>query len=136
MFVAVTLGATGLNFLFGVIVFLFSTLSVLQIFGLVSGSGGLNWLFGMDVGMDGPILFSTSKKVFIFLMMLGCGCMLFVHGTHLVNCVVQSCLYKWVPCIDMTFTSTSTTSTWSLHLKNLCRKLHSGWRWQAILSIE
>ena len=41
-FVAVTLGMTGLKFLFGFIVFLFSILLDLLIFGLVSGSGGLN----------------------------------------------------------------------------------------------
>ena len=32
-----------------------------------------------------------------------------------------------ITCIDVIFTSMSTTSTGSLHLKNPCRKLHSGW---------
>ena len=81
-------------------------------------------------------LFSTSKKVVIFLIMLGCGWIFVVHGMHFVNWVVLSLLNMWVPCIDVTFTSTSTTSMGSLHLKNLCGKLHSGWSRQAILSTE
>ena len=32
-----------------------------------------------------------------------------------------------IPCMDVIFTSMSTTSTGSLHLKKPCRKLHSGW---------
>ena len=36
------LGVAGLNFLFGIAVFLFSTLSFLQKLGLVSGNRGLN----------------------------------------------------------------------------------------------
>ena len=102
--------------------------------GLVSGSRGLNWLLGVGIGIVGPILFSTSKKVLIFLVIVRCGQIFMVHGTHLVTWVVLSHLYMWVPCIDMTFTSTSTISTGSLHLRNPCKKLYSGWSRQAILS--
>ena len=45
--------------------------------GLVSGSGGLNWLAG--AGIIGPILFSTSRNVFIFLTMFGCRQSFVVH---------------------------------------------------------
>ena len=43
--------------------------------------------------------------------------MLLVHGRDLVTCMVQSLLYKCVPCIDVILTSMSTTSMGSLHLK-------------------
>ena len=46
-------------------------MSFFLMLGLVSGSGGLNWWVG--AGIIGPILFSTSKKVFIFLIIVGCG---------------------------------------------------------------
>ena len=59
-----TLGVADLNFFFGVALFLFSVVSLFLKLGLVSGSGGLNWLTG--AGIIGPILFSTSRKVFIF----------------------------------------------------------------------
>ena len=47
-------------------------------------------------------------------------------------CIVWSLLNIWVPCMDVIFTSTSTTSIRSLHLKNRCRKLHLGWSKHAI----
>ena len=59
----VALGVAGLN-LFLDEALLFSVESPFLMLGLVSGSGGLNWLTG--AGIIGPILFSTSKKVFIF----------------------------------------------------------------------
>ena len=66
----VALGVAGLNLFFGVTLFLFSEASPLLTLGLVSGSGSLNWL--ASAGIIGPILFSTSRKVFIFLTMFGC----------------------------------------------------------------
>ena len=56
-----------------------------------------------------------------------------LHGVHFISCVVLSLQKICVPCIDVIFTSTSTTSTGSQHLKYPCRKLHSGWSKQAIL---
>ena len=50
-----------------------------------------------------------------------------VQGMHLISWVVLSLLKMCVPYIDVTLTSTSTSSTGHLHLKNSCRKLHSGW---------
>ena len=126
----VALGVAGLNLFFGVTLFLFSEASLFLTLGLVSGSGSLNWL--ASAGIIGPILFSTSRKVFIFLIMFGCGQRLGVHGMHLTSWVIQSLLKMCVPCIDVTLTSTSTTSTGSLHLKYPCRKLHSGWSKHAI----
>ena len=55
----VILGVAGLNFFLGVALFLFSVMSLFLTLGLVSGSGGLNWLTG--AGIIGPILFSTSS---------------------------------------------------------------------------
>ena len=120
----VVLGVAGLNFFLGVALFLFSVMSLFLTLGLVSGGGGLNWLAG--AGIIGPILFSTSRKVFIFLAMVGCRQSFVLQGVHLISWVVPSLLKMCIPCIDVTFTSMSTTSTGSLHLKNLCRKLHSG----------
>ena len=54
----VGLGAAGLN-LFGAALFLFSAALSFLMLGLVSGSGGLNWLVGA-----GPIFPSTSQKGF------------------------------------------------------------------------
>ena len=48
-----------------------------------------------------------------------------LQGVHLISCVVQSLLNMCIPCIDVIFTFTSTTSTRSLHLKKPCKKLHS-----------
>ena len=125
----VALGVAGLSLFLGVALLLFSVESPLLILGLVSGSGGLNWLSG--VGIIGHILFSTSKKVFIFLMMLGCRWSLVVQDMHLISWVL-SLLKMCVPCIEVTLTSTSTTSAGSMHLKKPCRKLHSGWSRHAI----
>ena len=66
----VGLGVAGLNFLLGVALFLFSATSLFLTFGLVSGSGGLNWLLGTGTGI-GPILPSTSRNVFIYFMIVG-----------------------------------------------------------------
>ena len=67
--IAVGLGTTGLNVL-GTALFLFSAALSFLMLGLVLGSGGLNWLAGAWVG---PILPSTSRKVFISLMIVGWG---------------------------------------------------------------
>ena len=103
---AVGLGAAlGLNLL-GASLFLFSTsFLTLQ---LVSGSGGLNWLAGIP---------STSRKVFIFLIIVGWEQSLVFHAVHFINCTILSHLTMCVPCMDMISTSMSTTSTGSLHLK-------------------
>ena len=116
----VGLGAVGLNLLCSAL-FLFSMALSFLMLGLVSGSGGLNWLVGI-----GPIFPSTSKKVFIFLIIVGWRQSLAFHGVHLITWVVLSHLNMCVPCMDVIFTSTSTTSTRSLHLKKTCKKLHSG----------
>ena len=63
----VGLGVAGLNFL-GVALFLSSVELFFPMLGLVSGSGGLNWLMGIGIG---TILPSTSRKVFIFLIIVG-----------------------------------------------------------------
>ena len=67
----VGLGGGGLNFFLGVALFLFSVTLFFLTLGLVSVSGGLNWLLGTGTGI-GPILPSTSRKVFIFFMIVGC----------------------------------------------------------------
>ena len=122
--IAAALGVAGLNFFLGAALFLFSVVSHFLKLGLVSGSGGLNCL--TSAGIIGPILFSTSRKVFIFLTMSGCRWSFMVQGMHLISWVDLSLLIMCIPCIDETFTSTSTTSTGGLHLKNPCRKLPSG----------
>ena len=75
--VVVGLGATGLNLL-DVALFLFSTALSFLMLGFVFGSGGLNWLAAAGVGAGaeagtGPILPSTSRKDFIFLIIVGWG---------------------------------------------------------------
>ena len=69
--IMVILGVAGLNLFLGVALFLFSVMSFFLTLGLVSGNGCLNWLAG--AGIISPILFSTSRKVFIFLIIVGCG---------------------------------------------------------------
>ena len=64
----VGLGVAGLNFL-GVGSLSLSCNIVLPYIGIVSGSGGLSWLTGTGTGI-GPILPSTSRKVFIFFMIV------------------------------------------------------------------
>ena len=81
--VAVILGVAGLNFFLGVALFLSSVMSFILTLGLVSESGGLNWLVG--TGIIGPILFSTSRQVLIFLIIVGCGWSLVLQGAHLVG---------------------------------------------------
>ena len=81
----------------------------------------------------GPIFPSTFRNVFIFLTIVGQGQSLMLHGVHLINCVILSLLKMCIPCIEVIFTSTSTTSTGSRHLKQPCRKLHSDCRMHAIL---
>ena len=88
--VTVPLGVAGLNLFFGVTLLLFSTASLFLTLALVSGSDGLNWLAG--AGIIGPILFSTSQKVFIILTMFGCGQSFVVHGMHLTSWVIWSLL--------------------------------------------
>ena len=43
-------GVAGLNFFLGVALFLFSVILTSLILGLVSGSGGLNWLLSVGIG--------------------------------------------------------------------------------------
>ena len=74
----------------------------------------------------GPIFPSTSRKVFIFLIIVGWGWSLVLHGVHFISCIVLSLLKICVPCMEVIFTSTSTTSTGSQHLNYPCRRLHSG----------
>ena len=127
-------GGSWPKFFLGKALFLFSVVSPFLILGLVSGSGGLNWLTG--AGIIGPFLFCTSRKVFIFLKMVGCGQSFVVHGMHLISLVVLYLLKICIPYIDMTLTSTSTTSTGNLHLKYVYRKLHSGWSRHTISKIK
>ena len=68
--ITATLDVAGLNFFLGVALFLFSVVPLFLKLGLFSGSGGLNWL--TSAGIIGLILFSTSRKVFICLRMMGC----------------------------------------------------------------
>ena len=127
----VGLGVTGLNF-WGVAVFLFSvTLSFLML-GLVSGSGGLNWLLGVGIG---PILPSTSRKVFIFLMIVGCRWSLVLQDVHLINCVVLS-LLKMCPLHRGNLHFYVHYLYKSLHLKKPCKKLHSGWSRHAMSCLK
>ena len=66
--VVVGLGAMlGLNLL-GAALFLFSAVLSFLMLGLVSGSGNLHWLPGI-----GPIFPFTSRKVIIFLIIVGWG---------------------------------------------------------------
>ena len=39
------------------------------------------------------------------------------HGVHFISCIVLSLLKICIPCVEVIFTSTSTTSTRSQHLK-------------------
>ena len=117
----VGLGAVLVLNLLGTAPFLFSAALSFLMLGLVSGSGGLNWLAGI-----GTIFPFTSKKVFIFLIIVGWGQSLVFHGVHLISWVVLSHLNMCVHWMDVIFTSTSTTSIRSLHLKKPCKKLYSG----------
>ena len=119
------LGVAGLNFFLGVALFLFSVVSPF----LKLGISFWKW---------GPKLANRcwdywSHLVFYFQESFH----LFDNGgvwvefqwskvVHLIIWIVLSLLKMCVPCIDVTLTSMSTTSTGSLHLKNPCRKLHSG----------
>ena len=125
----VGLGVAGLNFFLGVVLSLFYNIIFPSIW-ISFWSGGLNWLMGTGTGIS-PILPSTSRRVFIFFMIVGCRQSLVLQGVHLTSWVILSLLKICVPCMDVIFTSTSTTSTsttstGSLHLKKSCRKLHSG----------
>ena len=115
----------------GAILFLFSvTLLSFLAMGLVSGWEGLNWLLG-DWGFR-PNFPSNSKNVLIFLMIVGWGWSLVLHGVHLINLDVLSLLNTCVPCIEVIFTSMSTALIGRCHLKKPCRKLHLGFRMQAM----
>ena len=57
-------------------------------------------------------------------------------GLHNMTWIVLSLLNVWTPLIIFTFTSTSTVSNGSRHLKYPCRKLHLDWRIQAIWKIS
>ena len=110
--VAVVLWVAGLNLFLGVALFFFSAMSFFLMLGLVSGSGGLNWLAG--AGIIGPILFSTSKKVLIFLIIVGCRQSPMPQGLHLINWAILSLIKMCIPCIEVIFISMSTTSTGEL----------------------
>ena len=130
----IAFGVVHLNLFFGVTFFLFLVASPFLTMGFISGSSSLYWLASAVI--IGPILFSNSRKVFIFLIMFACRHRLDVHGMHLTSCVIWSLLKMCVPYIDVTLTTMSTTSTSSLHLKHPCRKLHFGWSRHAILNIK
>ena len=66
------------------------------------------------------------QKGLNYLIIVGWVWSLVLQGVHLISCAVWPLLNMCVPCIDVIFTSMSTTSTGSLHLKNPCKKLHSG----------
>ena len=119
-----------LNLLVGAILIPFSVtlLSFLPL-GLVSGWKGLNWILG-DWGFR-PNFSSNSKNVLIFLI-VGWGLSPVLHGVHLINWDVLSLLNTCVTCIEVIFTSMSTALIGRQHLKKPCRKLHSGFRVQAI----
>ena len=120
-----------LNLLVGAILIPFSvTLLPFLALGLVSGWEGLNWILG-DWGFR-PNFPSNSKNVLIFLMIVGWGQSLVLHGVHLINWDVLSLLNTCVPCIEVIFTSMSTALIGRQHLKKPCRKLHLGFRMQAI----
>ena len=128
------LGAVlGLNLWVGAALFLFYTALSFLILGFLSGCGGLYWLVGWGIR---PIFPSTSRNVCIFLIIVGWGQSLGFHRVHFINCVVLSLWTICIPCIEVIFTSTSTTSTGSQHLKYPCKKLHSGWSKQAILKCK
>ena len=119
-----------LNLLVGATLFPFSvTLLSFLALGLVSGCEGLNWLHG-DWGFR-PNFPSNSKNVLNFLMIVGWGQSLVLHGVHLINWNVLSLLNTCVPCIEVIFTSMSTALIGRWHLKKPYRKLHSGFRVQA-----
>ena len=59
-----------------------------------------------------------------------------LQGLHDMTWVVLSLLNMWIPLIVFTFTSTSTASNGSRHLKHTCRKLQSGFRIQTIWKIS
>ena len=91
--------------------------------------GGLNWLFSeWGIGPNSP---SNSRKVLIFLTMVGGGQIFVLHGVHLISWDVLSLLNIWSPCIKVIFTSTSTVLIGRWLLKKPCRKLHLGCRMQA-----
>ena len=59
-----------------------------------------------------------------------------LQGLHDITSVVLSLLNMWIPLIIFTFTSMSTVSNGSRHLKYPCRKLLFGLRIQAIWKIS
>ena len=93
--------------------------------GFVSGWGGLYWLL-VGWGIR-PIFPSTSRNVFIFLIIVGWGQILVFHGVHFIRCVILTLWKICIPCMEVSFTSMYTTSARSRHLKYPCKKLHSGW---------
>ena len=96
---------------------------------------GCNWGWAWGLGL-GPSLPSNSRHVFVFLIKEGQGQSLVLQGLHNITWVVLSLLNMWIPLIIFTFTSTSTVSNGSRHLYYPCRKLHSGFRIQAIWKIS
>ena len=94
-----------LYFFIGVSFFLFSVALVsFLISGLVTGWVGLDWSdWGWSFGPNFP---SSSRYVFIFLIMVGWGQSLVLQGLHLMIWHVLSLLNVWIPCIDVILTST------------------------------
>ena len=127
-YVTVSLGlgaALGLNLFVGTALFLFSTVLSFLTLGFVSMVERV-CIGYWQAEVMGPIFLSTSRKVFIFLIIVGWGQSPVLHGVYFISCIVLSLLKICVPCMEVIFTSISTTSTRSRHVKYLCRKLHSG----------
>ena len=96
---------------------------------------GCYWVWGWGLGF-GPSLPSNSGYGFIFLIQEGYGWSPVLQGLNDITQEVLSHLNLWIPLIIFTFTLTSTVSNGSRHLKDPCRKLHSGFRIQAIWKIS
>ena len=111
----------GLNLLVGTALFLFSVaLSSLTLGVCVQLRGPILAVGGLGYWANFP---STSRNVLIFLTIVGWGQSLVLHEVHFINCVVLSLQKICIPCIEVIFTSTSTISTGSPHLKYPCRKI-------------
>ena len=77
---------------------------------------GHEWGWGWGLGL-GPSLPSSSRYILIFLIKDGYRWSLVLQGLHDMTWVVPSLLNVWIPLIIFTFTSMSTVSNGSRHLK-------------------